>query len=426
MIVLLFAACTDYAVNAKDDGAEAGGDSDSSAPKILVDPERIDFGGLAVGSSAEPQVVTVQNVGDADLYVSGIDVVGAGFTTTSLGGPWLSPGDSDTFVVTYTAEAQGVVNGTVTVHSDDPDWPAVDVELAGEGLVPDIDVSPATYDFGTLEPGASASMDVTVTNTGSATLTVDLVDWQTGTPEMVLSAGTPSAFTLDPGATQTYTITYTPTDDVADEAFLSFTSDDPDEPVATANVYGNGRIFEGFSTGWYIVDDSTNYETTSNPSYVVDTYGDSDGYWYEPSGAHGLVDSADPTTDFATLRAYVIARAGAPVTITGPLTFHTTSTVPTFSYASFSYIVCDFWLDSTDDPALYEVTTGTVDDGLRVMVNGVVLGDITLGGSGAFSIADVAVPGAVNTLAVILEDNSQVDKYVNELAFYRDGVIVSD
>jgi hypothetical protein len=58
------------------------------------------------------------------------------------------------------------------------------------------------------------------------------------------------------------------------------------------------------------------------------------------------------------------------------------------------------------------------------MVYGEVLGDILLGNSGRWSLDGVGVPGAVNTLAVILMDNAQVDKYVYDLAFLKDGVIV--
>lgn len=422
---LFLAACSEYDLNGEEPDKDPGLDS-AGAPAILVDPLELDFGDVPLGAASDPRVVTITNVGDADLFLQGVEVEGADFTTTALGEPVLAAGASETFAVTFAPGAIGVRSGVATVSSNAPDSPTVDVALLGQALAPDIVVDPVLHDFGTLDQGSSAFVDITVRNDGGADLLVSGVEWLPGTPEMVLSAGDLGSFTLAAGESRVYTVTYTPTDDNADEAFLSFASNDADTPVATSNEIGNGRIFEGFSTGWYIVDDSTNYETTSNPSYTIESYGDSDGYWYEPSGAHGLVGSADPVGDFAILRDYVIARAPGPVTITGPLTFVSTSSVPAFTYASYSYIVCDFWIDSTDDPALYEVTTGTVDDGLRVMVNGVVLGDIVLGGSGAFSLQDVAVPGAVNTLAVILMDNSAVDKYVYDLAFYRDGVIVSD
>jgi hypothetical protein len=229
---------------------------------------------------------------------------------------------------------------------------------------------------------------------------------------------------LAPGEVVSTQVSYVPTDDASDSGTLTVHSDDPDQPVATATQVGNARAWEGFSTGWYIVDDSTNYETVSNPSYVVETHGDLDGYWYEPSGAHGMIGSTDLVGDFAVLRDYIVARAGAPTPVTGPMSFYTTSTVPSLTYASYSYVLCDFWLDSGDDPSLYEITTGTVDDGILVIVNGEILGNAILGSGGSWTL-DHALPGAVNSLVVILMDNAAVDKYVNDLAFYRDGVMVT-
>lgn len=206
-------------------------------------------------------------------------------------------------------------------------------------------------------------------------------------------------------------------------ATVTVVSDDPDEPTLVATQTGNMRVVEGFSTGWYIVDDSTVYGTTSNPSYVVDYHGHPDGWWYEPSGAHGLIGFADPVADFAVLRDYVIARAGSPAAVNGPLSFRSSSSVGALTQASYSYILCHFWLDTADDPALHAITMGTVDDGIQVMVNGEILGNVTLGNSGSFGLENAA-PGEVNTLVVILMDNAAVDEYVYDLAFTRDGVSV--
>jgi hypothetical protein len=41
------------------------------------------------------------------------------------------------------------------------------------------------------------------------------------------------------------------------------------------------------------------------------------------------------------------------------------------------------------------------------------------------NIGSAIVPGAVNSLIVILMDNSATDKYLTDLGFYRDGVFVS-
>lgn len=310
----------------------------------------------------------------------------------------------------------------VKSNTDDPADPIP--EEGGLGLGPDILIEPALHDFGTLDYQATASVVVTVSNVGSADLHISDITYTTTSGELTLQPASPTS-TLDPGASLSLTVDYAPTDNSPDEGYITVDSDDPDSDIAYGNQIGNALAFEGFSTGWYIVDDSTNYETTSNASYSVSDYGDPDGYWYEPSGAHGLIGSADPVADFAILHDYVTARAGAPTPVSAPLSFYTSSTVPSFTYASYSYILCDFYIDSTDDPFLYEVRAATVDDGAQVMVNGQILTNWYLGAAGSVNIGAAVVPGAVNSLIVILMDNSAIDKYLTELGFYRDGAFVS-
>ena len=50
-------------------------------------------------------------------------------------------------------------------------------------------------------------------------------------------------------------------------------------------------------------------------------------------------------------------------------------------------------------------------------------GLLAYGQSGSWPLTG-AVPGQVNTLLVILMDNAMWEKYVTDLAFYRDGVMV--
>ena len=424
LFVPLLLACSEYDVNRKGD-ATGGDDTAVGVPRLEVTPASIDFGALAVGATSDVRTIVARNVGDALLSVGDATVEGAGFTLVAGSGALLAPDESTTFDVVFVPDSVGPWDGLAHLTSDDPAQPEVAVPLTGLARSGNLEVAPASWDFGVLEPGASATLDVVVTNTGDAPVAVHDIAWTSNSAEMTLGAHDAS-FGLPPGASRTLTVTYAPTDDSPDEGAITVTSDDPDAPVQVATQIGNGRTFEGFATGWYIVDDSTNWETTSNPAHLVDFHGESDGYWYEPSGAHGLVDSPDPLADFATLRAYVIARAGVPTPVTGPLTFRTSSSVPALTYASYSYVVCDFWIAPGEDPARYTVSMGSVDDGARVIVNGTVLGDVVIGEvGGSWSLAGVGTPGRVNTLAVILMDNAQVDKYLNALAFLKDGAVVS-
>lgn len=165
------------------------------------------------------------------------------------------------------------------------------------------------------------------------------------------------------------------------------------EPEAVASQQGNGTAPETFETAWYVWDYGLEHETMSDPAHPVESHGDQDLYWYEPSGAHGLIDSPDPAADFSTLRDHVIANAGSPVTVTGPFNFESGSTLATFQYATFTYVLCDFYLAPDDDPSLYTISAGSVDDGIEVLVNGSILGFLKLGESGSWPLTN-ALPGA--------------------------------
>jgi len=426
--LLILSACSEYGIKEKD--SVAGDTGSSASPDILVQPTSLDFRTIDVGEASAAQVVRVSNVGIDVLHIDDVvlDTPGV-FTMTTIGAFALAPEEKTDFTVTFSPVAPGAVSGTVSVLSDDPDEPTVDIPLTGEGAGPDIVVEPEVWDFGTVAVGASSDLTVTLSNVGSADLHVDDVTYGSLTSElsMELQRGVngPLPWVLAPGASASVLVRYAPVDDQADEGMVTVFSDDPDNAEAITVQTGNGLPFEGFSTGWYVWDDGVAYETTSNPSHTVDYHGDPDLYWYEPSGAHGLVDSADPTSDFAVMRQYVLDRAGPPVEPTEPFDYDADSTLSTFAYATFTYFLCDFYLDPSDDPSRYQISSGTVDDGVQVMVNGEILGRLELGSSGSWPLSN-AHPGEVNTLIVILVDDSAVDKYVQDLAFYRDGVMVTD
>ena len=292
----------------------------------------------------------------------------------------------------------------------------------------DIAIDPPLHDFGVLEVNQTGAIEVAIRNEGQAPLLVSGVSYSTLSLELALDTNEAVngalPWTLAPGAAVTVVVDYAPSDGVADSGTITVVSNDVDEPSITATQGGNGRTFPGFSTGWYIVDEHTNYQTTSNPAHTVEYHGDLDGYWYEPSGVHGLIGSVNRTADFQVLHDYVMARAGAPTPVTGPLTFNASSTVPALTSASYSYILCDFWIEAGDDPSLYEIATGEVDDGILVLVNGEMLGNLLVRESGSWTL-DNAVPGAVNSLLIILMDNAANHKGIEDLTFYRDGVMVT-
>lgn len=290
------------------------------------------------------------------------------------------------------------------------------------GPAPDIQVAPGSVAFEPMELGAApgAAVPVWIRNVGAADLHLSALTIDGGAG--AFSVSSLSTDTLAPEANTEVLVSFEALAVGAAGANLQVDSDDPDEPRVLVPLSGAGSA--SFSAGWYVLDDGVPYETTSSAEHLVDHHGDEDLYWYEPSGVHGMLDSVDVAGDFAIMREYVISRVGAPTPVTGPFDWAESSGLATFEFATFTYFLCDFYLPLDEDPGRYEIRSDGVDDGIQVMVNGAILGRLSLGEAGGSWGLEGAVPGAMNTLIIILVDDSQIEKFVHGLAFYRDGVMV--
>ncbi len=419
-------ACSEYDFHGKD--APTQGESDEeTAPALRVSPPAVDLGEVERGSTASA-VVTLENVGTAPLDITDLVLAsGVEWSMTHDAIGTLEAGESTDVALTFGPAGAGGWADTLTVRATDPRAPTTDVPLwaevgeAGPGI---LSLTPTEWDFGVLGVGESGTARFVAENLGASPLLIDDIGFSANSAEMQLDpATTPGLpFTLGPADSFELWVHYNPVDGSADEGALRVHSTDGQEQQS--DVFGNGIPFEGFSTGWYVWDPRVPVSTTTSADYVVDHHGDEDVYYYEPSGAHGMSGSSDVSGDFALLRDYVIANAGAPVLATGPFDWDETSTVTQFAQATFTYFLCDFYLPADADPSTYTIETGAVDDGIRVLVNGQILGHQKLGeGSGRWTLGG-ATPGAVNTLVIILVDDAAVNKYLHGLGFYHDGVFV--
>jgi hypothetical protein len=132
-------------------------------PDISVSPENYAFGDVVLGLSSTV-IVTVENVGDADLTVSSIEwgFSDADYVITSAPDlPTVLPPTVD-IEITFTPSAAGISGATLDITSDDPDEPLVQVQLSGVG-VPICGCS-MTPDTGTVSRGETLGFWVTLTN----------------------------------------------------------------------------------------------------------------------------------------------------------------------------------------------------------------------------------------------------------------------
>ncbi len=109
-------------------------------PDISVSPIRHLFGEVLLGVSSTA-IVTIENVGDADLTVSGIELWEFSdpdyvITSEHVLPTVLPPVASVDVEITFTPLTAGELIGTLDITSDDPDEPLVQVQLSGTGKPP--------------------------------------------------------------------------------------------------------------------------------------------------------------------------------------------------------------------------------------------------------------------------------------------------
>lgn len=198
--------------------------------EIEVSPPRIDFGALAAGEVVT-ETFTVQNVGadESILAVTGItlggDAGGFSIVTPAEDLAFTLPGGAAVDIeVAFTPYGASEVAEAI-VASDDEDERRVTVELLGEGLVPELEIAPDPYDFGTAYVGCDKDHDLTLTNVGTDTLTVSSIAHSGG--QFVLTD--PNALPLDlaPGEATTVNVAFVPAEEGAVTGELTVTSNEP-------------------------------------------------------------------------------------------------------------------------------------------------------------------------------------------------------
>jgi len=423
--LLIGTGCSEYKLQS--DGASDPPGAEGT-PEILASPDQVSVGWVEAGD-AGVEVVQIANVGEADLNVTDLGLESAlTWTITTAGATSVEAGAATTVILEWEATTDGDGSDALVISSNDPEQPVVSVPLSWEveqyeQPPGELIITPATYDFGTVDVGETETTQFTLQNIGGTPLSVARLFFDASSPELSLDMTSPAfPLSLVTGETAQVTVSYTPIDGIEDNGVLTAVSDVGDQ---TSEVLGSGKDFEGFSTGWYVWDPRIPVSTTTDPAHVVDHHGDEDNYFYENSGLHGMTGSLDIEGDFASLRDYVISNAGEPIVPDGPFTWGESSVLDAHNEASFTYFLCDFYLPEDADPSAYSLESLSVDDGLRIIVNGHIVGHQKITEPSGTWALEHAIPGAVNSLLVILVDDAAVHKGITSLAFWHDGVLVS-
>lgn len=104
----------------------------SGVAQLSASPSPVDFGSVALGSSASKDV-TLANVGSANAYVNSAGFSGPGFTISGLSTPLsLASGKSTTFTVTFAPSSTGTASGSV-LFKDSSGANLLNLAMSGSG-----------------------------------------------------------------------------------------------------------------------------------------------------------------------------------------------------------------------------------------------------------------------------------------------------
>src|SRR5437879_1115806 len=176
---------------------------------LWVNPSGASFGNVGLGTHSA-HAITLTNPGPASVIVYRAYASGSGFSMTGLRFPLkLGPGQKTTFSVVFAPASTGSMTGSVSLVSNALNSPTT-IALSGIGvqpLQPQLSVIPPSASFGNVGVGTRNTYAFTLTNSGSASVTVS----QANVSGSGLSVGGLSLpLTLTPGQKTTFSVVFAP------------------------------------------------------------------------------------------------------------------------------------------------------------------------------------------------------------------------
>ncbi|MSP60335.1 MAG: choice-of-anchor D domain-containing protein [Myxococcales bacterium] len=189
---------------------------------ILVTPNFIDFGPIAINGSSKSMPITMKNVGSDEINVTKFTLAGDNPTAFTVEQEPMTPlpiaaGMSVTFAVLFKPIDEMMMMMPMAMHyraeiqltTDDPKKKLIKLPLDGDGALAGIAVAPMMLTFGTVAINSQMPRDFTITNTGDAPLAVTKVTLG-GMSAGSYRLDSPGPFMIDGKATQKVAITFSP------------------------------------------------------------------------------------------------------------------------------------------------------------------------------------------------------------------------
>jgi hypothetical protein len=224
---------------------------------ISVSPTSLDFGTVARGTTAD-RTVTVYNAGQGTLHVSSVTMAAGSDPSYSVVGPTgaqtIPPGAEVLYTIRFSPPANsgpGTLTGSVTISSDDPSNPTVNVPVTGRVGVPTTSVNTNALAFGAIPVDnrtvpSTADQVLKIANQSSCPgcdLHITSLPITGPNAAEFTLVGPPSLpATVAAGGELDVTVRFDPSGPGSRTAVLTVNSDDPVTPSIAINLNGTGLL----------------------------------------------------------------------------------------------------------------------------------------------------------------------------------------
>lgn len=227
------------------------------APSATVDPDEIFYTQTWVGETSSFPI-EISNTGNAILNILNISSDNPVFYSdiTSFD---LEAGESQDVNVIFEPDDGGNFTGTLSIESNDPQNPVLEVSMQGEGILPQAVISvDSELNFDTTLVWETSQEILTVWNIGNIDLEVSDIILSNPVFEVNLTS-----FTIEPGQSEDVTVSFSPDEEMTYEESLQIISNDLGNPTMV-NLEGVGIL------GTFIKDINGYNNLSAHPNPFTD------------------------------------------------------------------------------------------------------------------------------------------------------------
>ena len=212
----------------------------AGTPEINVPQTSWDYGNVAIGDSATWGMM-IHNIGTADLEIENLIIQNAVpvfcweyFPQT------IAPGDYLEVDLIFRPTEIGALSTIITIESNDPVTPTVDVDLFGESVIsgPSINVPVTNHSYGYVRVNAWTGWHLEIGNIGDENLVVD--DIESDNPSFTVFDNVVFPLTIAPLENIEVGIWFHPEEETQYTGTLTINNNDPQNPAFEVTIDGTG------------------------------------------------------------------------------------------------------------------------------------------------------------------------------------------